>query len=544
MSILDEIVRQRKKDLAEKGSALGFSIPAERTRKPPVPFIAQKGAVLEIKRASPSKGDIAPELDAAATAAAYASAGASAISVLTEQRWFKGSLSDLLDTCRAVDDYAAANKTGRIAVLRKDFLLFPEEIDIAYRAGADAVLLISRILSDDELVAMAKRTVSYGMTAFIELRLESDLEKLAKVSAAVGTANIVCGVNARDLSDFSIDLLTPCTMLSKIQALLGNNARVIFESGIRTPDAAWFAGSLGFTGMLLGEAAARNPAEAAALVRSFVEAPGTKNAVAWLQIAPRIFSQRYGAKSECAHAPQNREPRPFIKVCGLTTVADALYATMGGADFLGFIFCKKSPRNVDVSVISAIKKIIREEFNQGNCQDEHIFAAGNYEEAPKLVGVITDCTSQESRAAIGMVADGTLDFLQVHGECAIKDFFADKELRKLPHFCVVNISSEADLAAFDALRQRGEPRIMVDAKTDTAIGGTGLQIARPLIQKIKEKTRLWLAGGICPGNVEEIIRTCSPELIDVNSGVESAPGKKDEEKLLSLFTTVDQICSS
>ena len=98
---------------------------------------------------------------------------------------------------------------------------------------------------------------------------------------AVDKKYIVCGVNSRDLATFKIDLLKPCALLEKIRMVLGDNARVVFEIGIRTPLAARFAGSLGFGGMLLGEAAAKAPELRSQLVKSFVEAGTTKNAEFW-----------------------------------------------------------------------------------------------------------------------------------------------------------------------------------------------------------------------------------------------------------------------
>ena len=88
---------------------------------------------------------------------------------------------------------------------------------------------------------------------------------------------------------------------------------------------------------------------------------------------------------------------------------------------------------------------------------------------------------------------------------------------------------------FYELRAKGEVRILIDAKAKTAVGGTGLTVDRELAQKVSKKTKLWLAGGIGPSNVKEIVQELSPELIDINSGVESAPGKKDSNLLLEFF---------
>lgn len=538
-NIIEEIVARRKEDIALLGWEYGAAVPEQRQRGAPVPFIASKGVVLEVKRASPSKGDIAPGLDAPKTAAAYADAGAAAISVLTERNYFKGGLDDLMAVCKAVDAWSAAGEGRRkIAVLRKDFLYAPEEVDVAYRAGADAVLLIARMLDEATLRSMLIRCGELGLTAFTELRLEEDVEKLANVKESLSSpCRILCGVNARDLKDFSIDLLKPASMLSRIRELLGEDCGVIFESGIRTPEAASFAGSLGFTGMLLGEAAARNPGEAGKLVSSFTGAKETSASRSWLDFASLLGERRAepcchrdGGSPEQAAPDSARHFRPLLKICGLTNEEEALEAVLAGADFLGFIFCKESPRNTTAELVCSVRA--RLEATKGEGQD-----AGDTDgdgRLPYLVGVVTDCASEEGREAIALVRDGTLDFLQLHGEKAVSGFRADKSLSGLPHYAVVNLSDEADFTKIDALKELGEPRILIDAKAGKLVGGTGVQVADSLVRKVSSTSRLWLAGGITPENVALIVGDYGPELIDVSSGIEASPGRKDIDKLLSL----------
>lgn len=541
-NIIEEIVARRKEDIGRLGWEYGCSIPEKRERGTPVPFIAGKGVVLEVKRASPSKGDIAPGLDAAKTALAYADAGAAAISVLTEQNYFKGNLGDLMAVCRAVDAWAAAEEgRKRIAVLRKDFICAPEEVDVAYRAGADAVLLIVRMLDEATLAAMLMRCGELGLTAFTELRLAEDVEKLAAVKKSLSSlggpaqlCRIVCGVNARDLKDFSIDLLKPASMLSRIRELLGPDCGVIFESGIRTPEAASFAGSLGFTGMLLGEAAARNPGEADKLVSSFTGAKETGASRAWLDYASLLGERR---AEPCCHGDAGAKvpdsaghPRPLLKICGLTDEEDALESVLAGADFLGFIFCKQSPRNTTADLVRKVRARLVATDDEG--QDAGDSDRGG--RMPCLVGVVTDCASEEGRQAIALVQEGTLDFLQLHGDKAIASFHADKGLADLPHYAVVNVSAEADLKKIDELKKLGEPRILIDAKAGNLVGGTGVQVEESLVRKVAAASRLWIAGGITPENVACIVSDYAPELIDVSSGIEAIPGKKDIDKLLAL----------
>ncbi len=562
-NIIEEIVARRKADIQGLGWDYGAAVPDQRRRGAPVPFIASKGVVLEVKRASPSKGDIAPGLDAPKTARSYAEAGADAISVLTERNYFKGGLEDLMAVCGAVDAWSAEHGGHkRIAVLRKDFIYAPEEIDVAYRAGADAVLLIARMLDSNVLQAMLRRCGELAMTAFVELRLEDDLKKLAEAKDALDRpCRIVCGVNSRDLKDFSIDLLKPASMLGEIRALLGADCPVIFESGIRTPEAASFAGSLGFTGMLLGEAAARNPGEAGKLVASFTGATVTRAARTWLDFAALLGERRAEpccqrdasapdqpdhtpGPQECQHghsAPDQPDhsaagkpastPRPLLKICGLTNEEDALEATLAGADFLGFIFCRKSPRNTTAGLVRSVRARL-------TATGAPAAGASDEDRLPFLVGVVTDCSSEEAREAIGLVQDGTLDFLQLHGEQAVQEFLADRSLAGLPHYAVVNVESEDDLKKIERLKDLGEPRILLDAKVGTQLGGTGTQVAPGLVKKAAASSRLWLAGGITPENVAATVRDYAPELLDVSSGIEERPGKKDADKLLALVQAV------
>ena len=190
-NIVEKIVARRRIDAQARGFNFGFKIPEKRMR-PVNPFMQEKGVILEVKRASPSKGDIAPDLDAVQTARKYAENGAGAISCLTEENYFRGSLQDLMDICNALPD---------VPVLRKDFLLNEEEIEIAYRCGADAVLLICGILTLEELKKMAAKCRNLGIRALVEVRTESDVQKVLELKKEY-EQTIVCGVNARNLKGF------------------------------------------------------------------------------------------------------------------------------------------------------------------------------------------------------------------------------------------------------------------------------------------------------------------------------------------------------
>ena len=531
LDILTQIVEGRKADMEKRGLSFGYEIPQERKRRVH-PFIQEKGVVLEVKRASPSKGDIAPKLNASETALAYQEAGASAISVLTEENYFKGNLGDLISVCQSVD----------AAVLRKDFLVFPDEIDVAYKCGADAVLLIARILDQDVLAKMLCRCASFGITAFVELRLEEDLQKLAaaKSMAAGELPAIVCGVNSRDLKDFSIDLLKPLGFLERIKSVMGSDCSVIFESGIRTAQAAAFAGSLGFTGLLLGEAAARDTSKAASFVKAFVSGSQTPNARAWKKIAAKTESDCKTKNPAALMGLQKN--RPLVKICGLANVEDALAAANLGADLLGFVFCEASPRNASESVVRSVRAALRgkpaSEASRKSARNNDCGFAFDATSGPFMVGVVVDTTSEQAKTALALVKEGVLDYIQLHGERAAKEFFADKENASLPHYCAANLSGEGGLDNIQGLLDLGEPRVLLDAKVGDKVGGTGTQVAEDLVLKAKKKSPLWLAGGLGAENVRAMIEKYSPELIDASSLLEAAPGKKDLEKLKAFFAEI------
>ena len=497
--ILQKIVRKRREDIERLGLNFGIEIPSSR-RRGHVEFLGTPGAILEVKRASPSKGDIAPDLDPVGLATTYAEAHAQAISVLTEMNYFKGSLRDLIAVADAMEERAKQGLHA-CAVLRKDFLLFEDEIDIAYRCGADAVLLIARILDDEQLVKMAKRAQSFDMQAFVEVRETDDLRKLKLVTDALGDAaakTIVAGVNSRDLATFHTDPLVPASVRNKLPA------KAVFESGIHSGADAAYARSLGFTGILVGEAVAKNPPLAKEVVSSFEGGCENAQGKFWKEYAERRDSKR---DTNCGMSH-----RPMVKICGITREEDGMLAAELGADLLGFVFSKT-------------KRLTTEEFVRS-------FATKLRVPRPLLVGVITETDSAEGQTAIKLAREGILDAVQFHGVEPGAEFAA------LPHYCAVRVGEASDFDKVEALRKNGEPRILLDAKVEGIPGGTGKQIPESLLREKAGDIPLWLAGGINPENVAEIVAKFQPELIDVSSGVEEAPGIKDHKKMRELFAKI------
>ncbi len=214
----------------------------------------QLAVIAEVKRRSPSKGDISPQLDAVAQARAYAAAGADAISVLTEPTRFGGSLDDLRAVAAAVD----------LPVLRKDFIVDRGQIWEAADAGAAAVLLIVAILSDERLHELLIESLDCGLDPLVEVH---DLDETRRACHAGCT---LVGINNRDLVSLEVDISTT----EYLAPALGPCMFPISESGISTPADACRAALSGARALLVGETLVRTPtAELPGLIASLKD-PG------------------------------------------------------------------------------------------------------------------------------------------------------------------------------------------------------------------------------------------------------------------------------
>ena len=242
-TVLDEIIVGVREDLAPRRAAVPDA-EIERLARAAAPALDARaslvgegttmGLIAEVKRSSPSKGVLAEIPEPAELAATYASAGASAISVLTEQRRFRGTLADL-DAVRARVD---------VPVLRKDFVVEPYQVLEARAHGADLVLLIVAALDDVQLRELHDLATELGMQALVETHTHGELERALALEADI------IGVNARNLKDLTVDLGRAADLLARIPA----GPLAIGESAVASAADVEAYAAAGADAVLVGEA--------------------------------------------------------------------------------------------------------------------------------------------------------------------------------------------------------------------------------------------------------------------------------------------------
>jgi indole-3-glycerol phosphate synthase len=240
VTVLEEILDGVRADLAvrQQHTPLDELKEAARRAAPPRDVMAvlrrpDVTVIAEVKRSSPAKGALAPITDPAALARDYQAGGASIISVLTEPRWFHGSLADL----------AAIRQAVVVPVLRKDFVLGSYQLWEARAHGADMILLIVAALDQNALVSLVERALSIGLVPLVEAHTDSEVVR------AVAAGAKVIGVNARDLATLALDR----EVFGRLAPLMPPEVVKVAESGIRGPRDLLAYAAAGADAVLVGE---------------------------------------------------------------------------------------------------------------------------------------------------------------------------------------------------------------------------------------------------------------------------------------------------
>ncbi len=239
--ILDQIVASVRDGLAKRKQQMPpgeVELQADRQGTPRDFEAALRGEdiklIAEVKRASPSKGWLCRDLDVATLVRSYARGGAAAISVLTEPTWFKGSLDDLAKACQAT----------HLPGLCKNFILEPYQVYEARAYGADALLLIVAILSQEQMEELLSLSYNLGLSCLVEVHNEGEVEK------ALSSGAEIIGINNRDLDTFAINIGTT----QRLRPFIPSGRIVVSESGINNRGDVEKLKGWGVNAMLVGEA--------------------------------------------------------------------------------------------------------------------------------------------------------------------------------------------------------------------------------------------------------------------------------------------------
>lgn len=246
MNQLQTIIEHKRREIDElrQSMTIEYLQSAASIRRKPLDFrealsAAPMGLIAEIKRKSPSAGDIRADMNVALIASQYQEAGANAVSVLMDKEFFGGGEADFVAVRNAIS----------LPMLYKEFVLCDWQVWHAASLGASAVLLIAAVLSDDELKDLSELIQKTGLTALVEVHTEEELDRVLNLGATC------VGVNNRDLRTFQTNVDTSIELAGRVSG----DVLMISESGIRTPDDVLRLRDAGYQGILVGEQLLRQP---------------------------------------------------------------------------------------------------------------------------------------------------------------------------------------------------------------------------------------------------------------------------------------------
>ncbi|KAI9352323.1 indole-3-glycerol phosphate synthase-domain-containing protein [Pilaira anomala] len=527
-SILTRIYAQRVKDVQAAQEIPGQSmLDLEKLLSlhvaPPLADVVARlnqstpALLAEVKRASPSKGNIDATVNAAEQALQYALAGASVVSVLTEPKWFRGTIHDMLQVRESFNDLP-----NRPCVLRKDFIVDKYQILEARLYGADTVLLIVAMLTQPVLRELYDYAKSLGMEPLVEV---NNAEEMARANA-LGSKLI--GVNNRNLHSFDVDMETTSRLAEMVPegtilcALSGITGRADVEMYVKQ----------GVKGVLVGEALMR----------------------AWN--LKEFVTELLGFEKKNP-VPLPKEPKQsLVKVCGISSVEAAVVAANAGADLIGLIFAEKSKRKVSLETATEIVKSVRELNISRPSKSPMVKTADWFQmhrqllEARKRKPLVVGVFVNQSIEYMTQVAlDVGLDIIQLHGTESV-ELARYLPVPVIKAFHIDNFSYKR--AQMPNYTQPGSHQyVLLDAKVASLPsdrqGGQGVPfdwaIARDIVNHKQfeflgnKDFPIILAGGLDPSNVASAIHQAKPWIVDVSSGVET-DGVKDLNKIRTFVETV------
>lgn len=481
----------------------------------------------EFKRASPSKGDIALELIAGEQAVKYATAGANIVSVLTEEHWFQGTLADMKEV-------RIATSKQRPAILRKDFVIHKYMIAEAAAHGADTVLLIVAVLPRHLLKILIDFSRSIGMEPLVEVHAQEELY------VALDAGAKVIGVNNRNLHTFQMDLRTTET----VAQILRQENKVFHHK-----DAEYVICALSGMSTALDVDRYRQVGVGMCLIgESLMRAPDPSAAIASLCLDPQDFAKNHAITAGGGAYVRGTQ---LIKVCGITNAEDALVACQAGANLIGVIFAPNSKRCVTTDqakqVVTAVRafgeRSARTLVSGDNpCAEQALFqlmAMSRFMEdasrRPMVVGVFQN---QDIALIQQTVEECGLDLVQLHGQEGMAA--TNRDLTGVPTIRVVDVETDPStgLASPTTVQDLFQSlttdpaAILLDTSIKGAGGGTGVTFDWSICQKVQDYgLPVIIAGGLTPDNVRDAVLSVRPWGVDVSSGVEATPGKKDHVKV-------------
>lgn len=479
----------------------------------------------EIKRASPSTGPISLSVSAAAQASKYALAGAHAISVLTEPKWFQGSLHDMLHARLIVE-----NVTNRPAILRKDFILSRYQVLESRIWGADSILLIVSTLTESLLKDLYYYSKELGMEPLVEVNNAKEMEIALSLPAKV------IGVNNRNLHDFKVDMGTASRLSVMVQ---GKDIILCALSGISTPQDVQRFTSAGIHAVLVGESIMR------------AEDPGS------------FIHSLLSLPEPSLSAFDRMNEQTLVKICGIRTKDEAHAIAQAGADMLGLVFAQGSKRQIDLETAKNISATVREfrftatplellaEVDSGPWFATHsrYFPTSR----PLLVGVFQN---QPLSFILHVVSHAQLDMVQLHGTEPLE--WAHRI--PVPVIRAFHIGLEEGITGItrggyhqyillDSLRSDGSnlsggsgkpvdwelaKRIVDAGETTERSTSVNTQGKENSLQKLP--LPVILAGGLTSLNIAEAVTQVHPWAVDVSGGVETEDGmSKDLEKVRAFI---------